>query len=234
MLLQQLRTDPDFVEFFYRESFGSMDSSSDKYTGLYRLMADNLIIIDQKDIQNLTNECPPQQGFGTIPGPNITKDYAEKKIKVFSVPLARTVGVGTIQKFEPIKKALRAEWNNAGSISVKDVRTIISSVRSSRCGTFYEADGQDFYVSPHPDLNLAHDVTEGNITKGENLYEKLRPEFSLHFPETVNLLKNDAKLEGNIFILIDVRDPQNIYVKIACGSAQQRSLRRHAILFELN
>lgn len=109
-LFNELRRNPNFFEIFFKESFPGMDSSNEGYDGLYRYLADRIILLEQKELTEISQKYPatpttfPQGGHKD---PYITSEDAREMLKKGTeLLLSNPTGSGTIQDFAPIKAKL--------------------------------------------------------------------------------------------------------------------------------
>lgn len=104
-LYDKLKDDPNFIDTFIKTAFPKMDSSVDEYNGLYRLLAKKLAIIDDTQLNELSEKYKPEPSFpvGKYIDPRIPMSHAQKIINETSVELTKPTGVGTVADFAPLK-----------------------------------------------------------------------------------------------------------------------------------
>lgn len=104
-LYGKLKEDPNFIDTFIKTSFPDIDSSKEEYNGLYRLVAKKLAILDDTQLNELSEkyEAKPSFPVGTYMDPRIPTEHAQKIISETSVELTNPTGIGTVADFAPIK-----------------------------------------------------------------------------------------------------------------------------------
>lgn len=114
-LFQTLRTNPTFFETYYKTAFSELDSDKAGYTGLWRLLANKLIVLESEQLNELAKTNPAKlnwQNDGSFDDPNITEQVATQFLKnILPLPLNPPSGVGELTDFTPIKNKIRAEWD---------------------------------------------------------------------------------------------------------------------------
>lgn len=110
-LFDILRKDPGLFDVYYQKAFPKLDSESKSYTGLWRLIAHKLALLEEEDIKKAFNEN--QQHRFNINNhesepPHIAEDIALDLIKKKSVSMDKPTGVGEISEFTPIKNKLNS------------------------------------------------------------------------------------------------------------------------------
>lgn len=111
-LMETIRENPNSFDEFLKTTFPGMDSSKENYDGLYRMMADKLILLDSDKIREFATKFPAKPDSfrpGKFDDPRVTQndakeflDHAETKI------LLNPTGSGTIEDYIPIKKRIWA------------------------------------------------------------------------------------------------------------------------------
>ena len=104
-LYVKLKEDPSFIDTFIKTAFPKIDSSVDEYNGLYRLLAKKLAIIDDTQLNELSEKYKAEPSFpvGRYIDPRIPMSHAQKIIDETSVELTKPTGVGTVTDFAPLK-----------------------------------------------------------------------------------------------------------------------------------
>lgn len=100
-LVKEIKRDPQFFELFYQAAFPKFDSQKDKYTGLYRLIAHTLYLLEPPLLESFSQKhLPTQDNSGNPQKPTI---YAQENYDLLTSTLPfdlnPPLGVGTAADF---------------------------------------------------------------------------------------------------------------------------------------
>lgn len=113
-LMDAIKENPNSFNEVFRIFFPGMDSSKENYDGLYRLIADKLILLEPEQVKELAEQYPAQPSWqaGKFDDPEIHKNEAQEFLaKIQPKVLLTPTGVGTVEDFTPIKARIRATYN---------------------------------------------------------------------------------------------------------------------------
>lgn len=110
-LFDKIKTAPGFFERFYQAAFPGLDSANDSHNGLYRLLTDQLILLEPSQLEIFAKAHPAELSWrndGTFKNPQFHEQEALKLLnQSLNIKLEPPIGVGTVQNFLNIKNQIR-------------------------------------------------------------------------------------------------------------------------------
>lgn len=110
-LFDKIKTATGFFERFYQAAFPGLDSAKDSYNGLYRLLTDQLILLEPSRLEIFAKAHPAELSWrndGTFKNPRFHEQEALGLLnQSLNIKLETPIGVGTVQDFLNIKARIR-------------------------------------------------------------------------------------------------------------------------------
>ena len=105
-LIAEIKQNPQFLESFYQKSFPGFDSRANAYTGLYRLKANTLYLLEPPLLEEYAKKHPPEPDWqGKPKDPHISgRDNYQLLSSALRFNLNPPLGVGTAEDFSMIKQ----------------------------------------------------------------------------------------------------------------------------------
>jgi hypothetical protein len=105
-LFNMLKNDPDLFDAYYQKAFPGLDSKENDYTGLWRLNADKIALLEEEDIRLAFQKNQGHRYNNLKPdseAPDIIEQTALELIQSKLFTMSKPTGVGEISQFTPIK-----------------------------------------------------------------------------------------------------------------------------------